>query len=143
MPDETLLRFIRELLGYTDAQWETWKSNPRNLKIADHIMDTQKYKVVAEVTSAHGCGAGHKVGDRIVFGGDGTLLCRENPDRICAGLLSPVNPFVGAVLDKICAGEDPTRMAFNKVHCIDVGVDHGGWGEVVVELKVEKVQGMD
>jgi hypothetical protein len=30
-------------------------------------------------------------------------------------------------------------MAFNKVHCIDVGVDHGGWGEVVVELKVEEV----
>jgi len=92
------------------------------------------------VVSAYGCGAGHKVGDRIVYSGDGTLLCKENPERICFGLLSPVNPIVGAVLDKICNGEDPTRMAFNRVHCFDVGVDQGGWGEVVVEVKVEKTQ---
>jgi hypothetical protein len=44
------------------------------------------------------------------------------------------------VLDKICLGEDPTQMAFNSVHCADVGVDRGGWGEVVVEAKVEKTQ---
>jgi uncharacterized repeat protein (TIGR04076 family) len=140
MADETMLTFIKEMLGYSDAQWETWKSNPRNLKMAGNLMDVLKYKVVAKVTFSSGCGAGHKVGDRIVFGGDGTLLCRESPDRVCVGLLSPVNPIIGGVLDKICNGEDPTQMAFNKVHCIDVGVDHGGWGEVVVEVKVEKAQ---
>jgi len=140
MADEAILALIKEMMGYTDAQWETWKSNPRNLRVADNLMDVMKYKVVAEVTMSSGCGAGHKVGDRIVFGGDGTLLCKESPDRVCVGLLSPVNPIVGGVLDKICEGEDPTRMAFNKVHCIDVGVDHGGWGEVVVEVKVEKTQ---
>ena len=140
MADDAMLAFVKEMLGYTDAQWETWKSNPRNLKIAGNLVDVMKYKVVAEVTSSCGCGAGHKVGDRIVFGGDGTLLCKESPERVCVGLLSPVNPIVGGVLDKICNGEDPTKMAFNKVHCIDVGVDHGGWGEVVVEVKVEKTQ---
>ena len=140
MADEAMLTFIREMMDYTDAQWETWKSNPRNLKMTDNLMDVLKYKVVAEVTFSSGCGAGHKVGDRIVFGGDGTLLCRESPERVCVGLLSPVNPIVGGVLDKICGGEDPTQMAFNKVHCNDVGVDHGGWGEVVVEVKVEKTQ---
>lgn len=137
--DDAILNSIKEMMGYTDAQWETWKSNPRNLKIAENIMETQKYKVVAEVTSAYGCGAGHKVGDRIVFAGDGTLLCKESPERICSGLLSPVNPFVLTALDKICTGEDPTQMAFNKAHCIDVGVDQGGWGEVVVEVRVEKI----
>ena len=140
MADEAMLSIIREMMDYTDAEWETWKSNPRNLKIAGNLMDVMKYRVVAEVTGSRGCGAGHKVGDRIVFGGDGTLLCKESPDRVCVGLLSPVNPIVGGVLDKICGGEDPTQMAFNKVHCIDVGVDHGGWGEVVVEVKVEKTQ---
>ncbi len=138
MADEAMLNLARELLGYTDEEWEIWKSNPRNLKVVENFGEILKYKIVAEVTSAHGCGAGHKVGDRIVFGGDGTLLCRENPDRICVGLLSPVNPVVGGIMDKICLGEDPTHMAFNKVHCIDVGLDHGGWGEVVVEIKVEK-----
>ena len=80
------------------------------------------------------------MGDRLVFGGDATLLCKENPEKICVGLLSPVNSLVGAVFDKISNGEDPTQIAFNKVHCFDPGLDHGGWGEVVVEVRVEKTQ---
>ncbi len=139
MVDDSMLVFIKDMLGYTDAQWETWKSNPRNLKMAGNLMEIPKYKVVAEVVSACGCGAGHKVGDRIVFGGDGTLLSSENPERVCVGLLSPVNPLVGSVLDKICNGDDPTQIAFNRVHCLDVGVDNGGWGEVIVEVRVEKL----
>ena len=137
--DDAILNSIKDMMGYTDAQWETWKTNPRNLKIAENAMETRKYRIIAEVTSAYGCAAGHKVGDRIIFAGDGTLLCKESPERICAGLLSPVNPFVWGALDKICNGEDPTRMALNKTHCVDVGVDHGGWGEVVVEVRVEKI----
>ena len=140
MEDEATLAAVKEMLGYTDAQWETWKSNPRNLKVVENFGEFQKYKLVAEVTSSCGCAAGHKVGDRIVFGGDGTLLCKENPEKICFGLLAPINPFVGAVFDKISNGEDPTQIAFNKAHCLDVGVDHGGWGEVVVEVRVEKTQ---
>lgn len=138
MANEAMLNAVKSMLGYTDAQWKTWQENPRNLKVVENLMEFQKYKLVAQVTSSYGCAAGHKVGDRIVFGGDGTLLCKENPERICFGLLSPLTPHVGGVLDKICNGEDPTRIAFNKVHCVDVGVEQGGWGEVVVEVKVEK-----
>jgi len=138
MANEAMLNAVKSMLGYTDAQWKTWQENPRNLKVVENLMDFQKYKLVAQVTSSYGCAAGHKVGDRIVFGGDGTLLCKENPERICFGLLSPLAAHVGGLLEKICNGEDPTRIAFNKVHCVDVGVEHGGWGEVVVEVKVEK-----
>jgi uncharacterized repeat protein (TIGR04076 family) len=138
MADEATLNFLKQMLGYTDAQWETWKNNPRNLKIAENLQEILKYKVVFEVTSSHGCAAGHKVGDQIVFDGSGCLLCSESPQKICFGLLSPISPVAGTVLDKICLGEDPTQMAFNQFHCVDVGVDRGGWGEVVVEAKVEK-----
>ena len=140
MADDATLNFLKEMLGYTEAQWETWKSNPRNLKIVENLMEIPKYKVVFEVSSSVGCAAGHKVGDQIVFDGGGCLLCKESPEKICFGLLSPISQFAGAVLDKICLGEDPTQMAFNRVHCVDVGVDRGGWGEVVVEAKVEKTQ---
>jgi hypothetical protein len=139
MADEAMLNALKATMGYTDAQWETWKSNPKNLEIVDHIGELQNYRIVAEVTSVYGCGAGHQVGDRIVYSGDGTLLCKESPDKICFGLLAPINPVAGAVLDKICSGEDPTRIAFDNLHCVDVGVDHGGWGEAVVQVKVEKV----
>jgi len=31
MVDEATLKGIRQMLGYSDAQWETFKGNPRNL----------------------------------------------------------------------------------------------------------------
>jgi uncharacterized repeat protein (TIGR04076 family) len=128
MADEATLNFLKEMLGYTEAQWETWKSNPINLKIVGTLTEIPKYKVVFEVTNSVGCATGHKVGDRIVFDGGGCLLCNESPAKICFGLLSPISPIAGIVLDKICIREDPTQMAFNNVHCVDVGLDHGGWG---------------
>ena len=140
MADEATLNSLKEMLGYTEAQWETWKSNPRNLKIVENLPEIPKYKVVFEVNSSTGCAAGHKVGDKIVFDGSGCLLSKESPEKICFGLLPQMSQFAGGVLDKICNGEDPTKMAFNRVHCADVGVDHGGWGEVVLEANVEKIQ---
>ena len=140
MVDQSTLDLLRGTLGYTDAQWDKWKSNPRNMKVAENLFEFQKYKIVAEVTSAYGCGAQHKVGDRIVFDGGGLLHCEEGPNRICFGLLSPITLCIGGFFDKIASGEDPRNFTFNMIHCSDVGVDHGGWGEVVAEIKVEKIQ---
>lgn len=143
MVDDVMLELAKDMLGYNEDQWNTWKSNPQNLELLEHFEEFQKYKIVAEVKSAYGCAAGHKVGDRIVFGGDGALLCKENPEKVCFGILSSINPMVGAIMDNIygavLAGSEPTQVAMNKVHCVDVGVDHGGWGEVVAEVKVEKI----
>lgn len=140
MADVQSLESFKERLGYTEKQWETWKSNPRNLKVAENAAEIRKHKIIAEVTNSYGCAAGHKVGDKIVLDGAGCLLCKESPERICFGLLSQISQFAAITLDKLCLGEDPTRVAFNKFHCVDVGVDNGGWGEVVAEVKVEKIQ---
>ena len=139
MVDEATLSSLKETLGYTETQWETWKSNPRNLKVVENRDEIKKYRLITEVTSSYGCAAGHKVGDRIVFSGGGFLLSRENPEQVCFGLLLAINPFAMMVLNRICMGEDPTQMAFNVLHCLDVGVDHGGWGEVIAQARVEKV----
>jgi hypothetical protein len=61
-----------------------------------------------------------------IFSADGTLLCRENPEKVCTGLLSPLIPHVAGVGEKVSNREDATQIAFNKVHCVDVGVDEGG-----------------
>ncbi|MFX1563981.1 MAG: hypothetical protein ACFFDP_11820 [Promethearchaeota archaeon] len=137
--NDAALESLREMLCYTDAQWEKWKSNPQNYKRAKGGLEFPKYRLVAEVISAYGCGAGHKVGDKIVFSG-GELLSKENPERICFGLLSAISPYVQLVMERVFNGEDPTIIAFPQTHCPDVGVDHGGWGEVIVEIKVAKVQ---
>ncbi len=35
------------------------------------------------------------------------------------------------------AGVDPNEMRFKRTGCFDVGVQCGGWGHVVLELKME------
>lgn len=32
MADDATLNFLKKMLDYTEAQWETWKNNQRNLK---------------------------------------------------------------------------------------------------------------
>jgi uncharacterized repeat protein (TIGR04076 family) len=137
--NDEMLNSFKSMLNYTDDQWEIWKSNPRNFERVKGGLNFGKYKLTAEVVSAYGCGAGHKVGDKIIFSG-GELLSKENPERICFGLLSAISPYVQLVMERVFNGEDPTKIAFNTTHCPDVGVNHGGWGEVIVDIKVEKVQ---
>jgi uncharacterized repeat protein (TIGR04076 family) len=134
-----MLNSLKSMLNYSDAQWEKWKSNPQNFERAKGGLNFNKYKLVAEVVSAYGCGAGHRVGDKIVFSG-GELLTKENPARICFSLLSIISPYVQLVMERVFSGEDPTKIVFNRTHCPDVGVNYGGWGEVIVDIKVEKVQ---
>jgi uncharacterized repeat protein (TIGR04076 family) len=111
MVDEATLALVKGMCGYTDAQWEIWKSNPRNMKVAEVLPEFYKYKVVAEVTSSSGCAAQHKVGDRIVFQGV-VLPCKENPDQICYGSLLPIIPYVQMVFERISNGEEPSSFMF-------------------------------
>ncbi len=133
-----LLETFKNMLGYSDEELAKWKADPRNLRVASLMPEFAKYRVVVEVLKSHGCVMNHKVGDKFCFTGSGALLCNEGPPHICAGALAPVLPFALRVLDKIGAGLDPTQYSFNRVRCIDVGLDNGGWGEILMEVRVEK-----
>ena len=79
----------------------------------------------------------HKAGDRFLFDGAGNLLTAKNPERICMGALYPLGPLVYAVSELHYAGADPGALRFNRTGCFDVGVRCGGWGRVVMEVRVE------
>jgi len=138
--EETTLNMMKEMLGYSDEEFTKWKENPRNIRVAEQMPDFSRYRVVVEVLRAHGCAIMHKKGERFIFTGTGALLC-EKDRQICAGALMPVLPFVWSVLDKISMGIDPTKTAFNRFRCVDVGLDNGGWGEVLMEARVERLDG--
>ena len=53
MADEGMLAFVKEMLGYTDAEWETWKKNPRNLKIADNLMNVASMEIQLSLTARY------------------------------------------------------------------------------------------
>jgi hypothetical protein len=42
-------------------------------------------------------------------------------------------------MELLLSGVDPNEMKFNRTNCVDVGLECGGWGRVVVELKAEDV----
>ena len=46
--------------------------------------------------------------------------------------------LVCGVLELFMAGVDPNEMIFNRAGCWDVGVRCGGWGNIVMEIRVEK-----
>jgi uncharacterized repeat protein (TIGR04076 family) len=137
--NQETLEGLKKQLGYDDAQWELWKSNPNNMKIAQKLGDFEKYRVVAEVIKSHGCALGHRVGDKLIFSGMGAYVGKEPPGPVCVGALSPLAPFVNGVLIKIAEGSDPQQLLLNRVKCVDVGIENGGWGEVLFDIRVEKV----
>ena len=137
--DENILAMMRQNLGYSDEEWERWKADPRNMSMAERMPDFFKYQVVVEVLEASNCAVQHKPGDKFYFNASGALLCKKGIPNICAGALSPVLPFAWGVLDKIGAGIDPTRFCFNRFRCLDIGLDKGGWGEILMEARVERL----
>ena len=136
--DENILEMMKQGMGYTDEEWEEWKADPRNMSVAERMPEFMKYRVVVEVLEAHGCAIRHKPGDKFYFNASGALLCKKGVENICAGALMPVLPFAMGVLDKIAAGIDPTKYRFNRFQCVDIGLDKGGWGKVLMEARVEK-----
>jgi uncharacterized repeat protein (TIGR04076 family) len=137
---EEMLEGLKQQLGYSDEQMEMWKSNPKNLKIAEVFPECQTYQIVAEVIKSHGCGAGHNVGDKFIFSGDGCFVTKEPPGKVClAGLQPLIGRLDTLVLDSLLDGKEPRGLVWDAVHCVDVGVENGGWGEIIMKVKVEKI----
>lgn len=136
--DDNMLEMMKQTFGYNDEEWERWKAEPRNMRIAENMPDFMRFRVVVEVMKSHGCAMMHKPGDKFYFNASAALLCKKGMSHICAGALMPVLPFAWGILDKIAMGQDPKKIAFNHVRCIDVGLDNGGWGEILMEVRVEE-----
>jgi uncharacterized repeat protein (TIGR04076 family) len=99
--------------------------------------ELMKKIIILEVVEAHGCNSGYKVGDRIYFDGAGNLLTKMCPRRVCGYSLNAALMMVYASNEMTYAGVDPNEMCFKRASCFDVRIDCGGWGRVVLELRVE------
>ncbi len=136
--DESTLAAFQHMLGYTDEEFEIWKTVPRNLRLAENMAELANYRLVVEVLKSHGCVMHHEVGDKFYFAGNGALLCTEGPPHICAGALGPLMTFTYRIVDKVGAGLDPRKYSFDRVTCADVGLENGGWGQILMEVRVER-----
>lgn len=136
--NESTWQMIQERLGYTDQEMKLFRENPRNEDVLSKGPELMNKTIVMEVVESQGCNSMHKVGDRFVFDGAGNLITKLCPKRICIYALSSAAKVIFASNELLYAGVDPNEMLFKRTGCFDVGVQCGGWGHIVMELKVEE-----
>jgi len=127
-------------LGYTDEEMEAFQANPRNEDVVSKAPALLDKTIIVEVVESHGCNSQHKVGDRFYFDGAGNLLTKLCPKKICIYALSAAASMVFTANELFYAGVDPNEMRFKRAGCFDVGVQCGGWGHIVMEIRVEDRQ---
>ena len=130
-------QFIKKRLGYNNEEMKTFRKNPRNAEVLNKAPEVQKKTIVVEVVDAHGCNSQHKIGDKFYFDGAGNLLTKLCPKKICVYALNAITMQVFTAGELICAGVDPNEMRFKRAACFDVGLECGGWGRIVLEIRVE------
>jgi uncharacterized repeat protein (TIGR04076 family) len=128
---------IQRHMDYTDEEMKLFKQNPRNVDVFEKAPALMNKTIVAEVIDSHGCNSQHKAGDKLYFDGAGNLITKMAPKRICVYALSAISKLIFASNELFYAGVDPNEMRFKRIGCFDVGVQCGGWGHIVLELKVE------
>jgi uncharacterized repeat protein (TIGR04076 family) len=133
-------KFIKKRLGYTDEQMKSFRENPRNADVLSKAPQVLKKTIIVEVMDSHGCNSQHRVGDKFYFDGSGNLLTERCPKRICVYALNAIMPQVFAATELFYAGVDPNEMRFKRAACFDVGLECGGWGRIVMEIKMEDLK---
>ena len=135
--DERIWKIAQRRLRYNDEEMAVFRESPKNADILAKGGALMGKIIVAEVVDAHGCNSRHKVGDRFYFDGAGNLLTERCPSKVCVHILSACATPIFAANELLYAGVDPNELRFNRAACIDVGLQCGGWGRVVVEIRVQ------
>ena len=136
--DEMVLQKIQKRLGYNKEEFELFKSNPRNIELIARYKELSKNNIVLKVVESKGCNSNHKVGDKFYFDYAGNIITDLCPSKICGYSLNSALMMVFAANEMIFAGVDPNNIRFKRASCFDVGIECGGWGRIVLELKMEK-----
>ena len=130
-------KLMQEHLGYTDEEMKIFKRNPRNEDVLSKAAALMNKTIIAEVVESSGCNSHHRIGDKFYFDGAGNLITSLSPKRICIYALASVATLIFTSNELFYAGVNPNEMRFKRAGCFDVGVRCGGWGHIVMELRVE------
>lgn len=129
-------KMIQRHLGYSDQEMVAFKDDPRNEEVLNKAGDLTKKTIILEVVESHGCNSKHQVGDRFYFDAFGNLLTELCPKKVCGYSLNAALMMVFTANEMLFAGIDPNTIRFKRAGCFDVGLECGGWGRIVLELRV-------
>jgi uncharacterized repeat protein (TIGR04076 family) len=124
---------------YSDEELIRFQADPRKVRSAKRLFSREisKYDLIVEVVESHGCTAGMKPGDRLVFNALGLLNPKKSSFGWCAQALGEIPGFANMAQDRFVSGLDPNDMFINHFSCMDAGIC-SGWGQVVMRVSVAK-----
>lgn len=139
--EDRMKQMMKQEFGITDEDFATHMSNPVNRKLAGHMPELIKYRIVAEVTDSRYCEAGLKKGQKFVFNAlPAVLLTSESDCSPCVRALGPISNLISGFWDRIIEGVDPNQGLWQMAECMDPGVQKGGLGHVVFKVYVRKIE---
>ncbi|MCK4899749.1 MAG: TIGR04076 family protein [Anaerolineales bacterium] len=133
-------KIMKRHLGYNDDEMKLFRDNPRNEDVLSKVPALMNKTIVVEVVESHGCNSQHKQGDKFYFDGAGNLLTKLCPKKVCIYALNAAAGLIFTSNELLYAGIDPNEMRFKRAGCFDVGVQCGGWGRIIMEIRVEDRQ---
>lgn len=135
--DQAIKDMLKQGIGITDADLN--KLSPKIQGLLGNIQEMMKHRLVAEVTESKYCFHGLKVGDKFVVEG-GKLNVQASTAAPCMGALAPVDAMSTVLMDRLSTGWKPDGSIIGHTRCHDLGVDHGGLGEVYFNVYTEEIQ---
>ena len=125
----------QKFMGYSDEDLETFKSDPRRAESTKKLMSREilKKNLIVEVVKSHGCCAGMKPGDKLVFKALSLLDMEKSSKNWCAHAFGPIPIWATVVQDRFATGHDDEEMIYTHFSCGDTGPLCGGWGQVVMK----------
>ncbi|WP_455464990.1 hypothetical protein [Candidatus Hodarchaeum mangrovi] len=136
LTNKDFLNEIKVHFNYTDEEFKEFINNSRNQDVLSKVTELLNKTMVIEVIEAKGCNSQHKKGDKLYLDGSGNLLTKLCPKKICVYALGQIDRLVYAAHELIYAGIDPNEMRFKRVSCLDIGLECGGWGNVLMEFSM-------
>jgi uncharacterized repeat protein (TIGR04076 family) len=140
MDTEQLWKRFQQHMGYTDAEMKVFRADAQKVKMVTETPEFVKSRIVAEVIESHGCHARHQVGQKFVMDGNGQLITKECPEKMCIFALSALEAPVNTIYERFINHSDPNHERTAVVQCRDVGLDKGGWGKILMKVYVEPVR---
>lgn len=134
--------FIQGRLNFSDDEMQMFKANPINAALIERGVALQNKEIVFEFIEAHGCYS-HNVGDRLTFDPLGNLIVEKCPQRVCHHAITAGTGHLFAAGELLYHGVNPDKMRFKRFGCMDVGLQCGGWGHAVLELRVQDADRSD
>jgi hypothetical protein len=131
-------KLMAKFQGWTDDDIDKLTATQRNFIL--NLDKMHQYKLIAQVTEVNGCARRPKIGDKFVFSATGILLPEETTfPGICVPAITPMVSWVWMTYQRILEGGDPRQPFWlDRVRCLDMGPERGGWGSVVFQMYIEE-----